>query len=55
MFYGFILNSGMMEFNIFGIPYVGADICGFIRNTDEELCERWMEVVRFTMLNSWFI
>ena len=38
-------NIGMMEFNMFGIPYVGADICGFTKSTDEELCERWMELV----------
>ena len=38
---------GMMEFNMFGMPYVGADICGFILNTTEEMCERWMEVGAF--------
>ncbi|XP_046655180.1 maltase-glucoamylase, intestinal-like [Daphnia pulicaria] len=38
---------GMMEFNMFGMPYIGADICGFIFDTTEEMCERWMEIGAF--------
>ena len=33
--------SGIFQFNIFGIPMTGDDICGFMDNANSNLCVRW--------------
>ena len=33
--------SGIFNYNIFGVPFSGADICGFHHNSNDELCARW--------------
>jgi alpha-glucosidase (family GH31 glycosyl hydrolase) len=32
---------GILSMNIFGINFVGSDICGFIGDTDDNLCQKW--------------
>jgi len=39
--------TGIMSHNIIGIPFVGADVCGFNGNTTSELCARWHMVGSF--------
>ncbi|XP_063608806.1 sucrase-isomaltase, intestinal-like [Penaeus indicus] len=38
---------GMFDFNMFGLPMVGADVCGFFNEPDLEMCARWMQVGAF--------
>jgi alpha-glucosidase (family GH31 glycosyl hydrolase) len=39
--------TGIMAHNIAGIPLAGADICGFMDDSNAELCARWYQVGAF--------
>ena len=39
--------SGIFNYNIFGVPFIGADICGFNGDVNGKLCARWYNVGAF--------
>ena len=39
--------SSIFTYNIFGIPFTGADICGYYKKANGDLCTRWYNIGSF--------
>ena len=39
--------NGIFQFQIYGVPMTGDDICGFFNDSWDELCARWMSLGSF--------
>ena len=39
--------NGIFQFQIYGVPMTGDDICGFNRDSWDEICARWMSLGAF--------